>query len=72
MRCTGASRAIRSSWRWSRRCGIPAFRPTVPRPADRVSQDQRVTRYPTMEDVLGYCRYSANPVGRPGALPLRL
>jgi squalene synthase HpnC len=27
-------------------------------------QDQRVTRYPTYADVLGYCRYSANPVGR--------
>ena len=27
-------------------------------------QDQTVTRYATMEDVLGYCRYSANPVGR--------
>lgn len=27
-------------------------------------QDQLVTRYATMEDVLGYCRYSANPVGR--------
>ena len=27
-------------------------------------QDQRVTRFETMEDVLGYCRYSANPVGR--------
>jgi len=27
-------------------------------------QDQTVTRYPTMEDVLGYCKYSANPVGR--------
>jgi squalene synthase HpnC len=26
-------------------------------------QDQTVTRYPTFEDVLGYCRYSANPVG---------
>ena len=26
-------------------------------------QDQRVTRYRTFEDVLGYCRYSANPVG---------
>ncbi|MGD0893708.1 MAG: squalene synthase HpnC [Terracidiphilus sp.] len=45
-----------------RECGIPkepfadlltAFR-----------QDQTVTRYATMEDVLGYCRYSANPVGR--------
>jgi squalene synthase HpnC len=27
-------------------------------------QDQTVTRYETMQDVLGYCRYSANPVGR--------
>jgi squalene synthase HpnC len=27
-------------------------------------QDQTVTRYATMHDVLGYCRYSANPVGR--------
>src|SRR5579863_632115 len=25
-------------------------------------QDQTVTRYPTMLDLLGYCRYSANPV----------
>ncbi len=27
-------------------------------------QDQTKTRYETMQDVLGYCRYSANPVGR--------
>lgn len=27
-------------------------------------QDQTVTRYRTMDDVLGYCHYSANPVGR--------
>jgi squalene synthase HpnC len=27
-------------------------------------QDQRVARYATHEDVLGYCRNSANPVGR--------
>ena len=27
-------------------------------------QDQVVTRYASMQDVLGYCRYSANPVGR--------
>lgn len=27
-------------------------------------QDQSVSRYPAFEDVLGYCRYSANPVGR--------
>lgn len=26
-------------------------------------QDQRVTRYETFDDLLGYCRYSANPVG---------
>jgi len=27
-------------------------------------QDQTVTRFETMRDVLAYCRYSANPVGR--------
>jgi squalene synthase HpnC len=27
-------------------------------------QDQNVLRYPSMDDVLDYCRYSANPVGR--------
>ena len=27
-------------------------------------QDQTVGRYRTFDDVLGYCRYSANPVGR--------
>jgi len=27
-------------------------------------QDQRTTRYETFEDLLGYCRNSANPVGR--------
>jgi squalene synthase HpnC len=26
-------------------------------------QDQTVTRFPTFEDLLGYCLYSANPVG---------
>lgn len=26
-------------------------------------QDQRVMRYETFDDLLGYCRYSANPVG---------
>jgi squalene synthase HpnC len=26
-------------------------------------QDQRITRYETFSDLLGYCRYSANPVG---------
>jgi len=27
-------------------------------------KDQTVTRYRTLDDLLGYCRYSANPVGR--------
>ena len=27
-------------------------------------RDQTVTRFETMQDVLGYCHYSANPVGR--------
>lgn len=27
-------------------------------------QDQRVTSYPTFDELLGYCRNSANPVGR--------
>src|SRR5262249_47753278 len=27
-------------------------------------QDQTTLRYATMEEVIGYCRYSANPVGR--------
>jgi squalene synthase HpnC len=27
-------------------------------------QDQNVARYPSMDDVVDYCRYSANPVGR--------
>src|SRR5207237_1032258 len=40
----------------------------IPRPpfADLLKafrQDQTVTRYPRFEDLLGYCRYSANPVG---------
>jgi squalene synthase HpnC len=26
-------------------------------------QDQMVSRYPTFDEVIGYCRYSANPVG---------
>ncbi|MEN6458879.1 MAG: squalene synthase HpnC [Thermoguttaceae bacterium] len=31
---------------------------------DAFRQDQRVTRYETSDDVLDYCRRSANPVGR--------
>jgi squalene synthase HpnC len=51
-----------------------ALRPTIerfgipPQPfLDLVTafeQDQRVKRYTTFEELLGYCRYSANPVGR--------
>src|SRR5436305_8359981 len=26
-------------------------------------QDQKLSRYETFDDLLGYCRYSANPVG---------
>ncbi len=31
---------------------------------DAFEQDQRVTRYETFDDLMGYCRRSANPVGR--------
>ena len=43
-------------------CSIPAqpFRDLIA--ANR--QDQVVTRYETFDDLLGYCRLSANPVGR--------
>src|SRR5262249_2096203 len=43
-------------------CAIPAqpFRDLIQ--ANR--QDQRVTRYQTFEELLAYCRLSANPVGR--------
>ncbi|HLJ56008.1 MAG TPA: squalene synthase HpnC [Chthonomonadaceae bacterium] len=45
-----------------RQFGIPAepFRDLL----TAFRSDQRTTRYPTMDDVLAYCRYSANPVGR--------
>jgi squalene synthase HpnC len=43
-------------------CSIPAqpFRDLIQ--ANR--QDQEVSRYPAIADLLGYCRLSANPVGR--------
>lgn len=43
-------------------CAIPAqpFRDLIQ--ANR--QDQTVSRYPSFSDLLGYCRLSANPVGR--------
>lgn len=45
-----------------RQFGIPAepFRDLL----TAFRSDQRTTRYPTTDAVLGYCRYSANPVGR--------
>ena len=45
-----------------RACDIP--RQTFADLLTAFRQDQRVSRYDTFEDVLGYCRYSANPVGR--------
>jgi squalene synthase HpnC len=44
-----------------RRFGIPA-RPFLDLLV-AFEQDQTVKRYPTYEQLLGYCRYSANPVG---------
>jgi squalene synthase HpnC len=45
-----------------RECGIPLqpFRDLIE--ANRL--DQAVTRYQTFDDLLGYCKLSANPVGR--------
>src|SRR5229473_2757084 len=40
---------------------VPAEYAIPARPAFR--QDQTVTRYETFDDLLGYCHYSANPVG---------
>ena len=57
-------RGIRSSWRWQKPCRSLIF---PKQPFDDLlkafRQDQTVTRYETFEDLLGYCRYSANPVG---------
>ena len=45
-----------------RRCDIP-IQPFLDL-IDAFEQDQRVTRYDTFEQVLDYCRRSADPVGR--------
>jgi squalene synthase HpnC len=45
-----------------RRCGIP--REPFADLVHAFVQDQTVTRYPNFEELFGYCRYSANPVGR--------
>ena len=44
-----------------KQCGIPKHEFSDLLIAFR--QDQTVTRYETFDDLLGYCRYSANPVG---------
>jgi squalene synthase HpnC len=44
-----------------RKCEIP--KQTFADLLTAFRQDQRVSRYATFTDVLGYCRYSANPVG---------
>ena len=45
-----------------RRCEIP--REPFADLVHAFVQDQTVARYPNFEELLGYCRYSANPVGR--------
>lgn len=45
-----------------KQCGIPKHEFSDLLIAFR--QDQTVSRYESFEDVLGYCHYSANPVGR--------
>ena len=44
-----------------KQCGIPRHEFSDLLIAFR--QDQTITRFPTFDDVLAYCRYSANPVG---------
>jgi squalene synthase HpnC len=44
-----------------KQCGIPKHEFSDLLIAFR--QDQTVTRFETFDDILGYCRYSANPVG---------
>ena len=44
-----------------RQCGIPKHEFSDLLIAFR--QDQTITRFPTFDDVLAYCKYSANPVG---------
>ena len=45
-----------------RACAIP--KPPFADLLTAFRQDQTATRYASMGDLLGYCRYSANPVGR--------
>jgi len=59
-----AGRDIRYSSRWRRLCtSLKIPKHEFAGFADCFRQDQRVTRYETFDDLLGYCRYSANPVG---------
>ena len=61
----GATRLTRSSWR----CAAPSTQYGIPRQPfadliDAFVQDQTVTRYRNWDELFGYCRNSANPVGR--------
>jgi squalene synthase HpnC len=60
--CQPRDPAVAGLARTASDCSIPAqpFRDLIA--ANR--QDQVVTRYETFDDLLGYCRLSANPVGR--------
>ena len=63
--CTRAAPRTRFSWRSWGPCGSTPFRAQPF--ADLIQafvQDQTVARYRDWEELFGYCRYSANPVGR--------
>ncbi len=55
----------RYSLLWLRRCADSIFRNRLSWTCSQLSgRTRRVSRYPTFDDLLGYCRNSANPVGR--------
>ncbi|HYK33255.1 MAG TPA: squalene synthase HpnC [Streptosporangiaceae bacterium] len=58
----GMSTAVRGLREAVTRCGIP-MQPFLDL-IEANRQDQVVTRYQTVDDLFGYCRLSANPVGR--------
>ena len=61
---TTALRNIRCSWLWPKPCASSTFRSTSsPTSFSAFRQDQTVTTFETFNDLLAYCRYSANPVG---------
>ena len=59
---TRRASGVRGPGRHDREFAIPPR--AVRRSADAFRQDQHVRRYATPDDVLDYCRNSANPVGR--------